>query len=60
MSKTVSVLVGTTLSLTVAYILPQYFDFIPDFDIWVILLVVGLNLLQCLPIQPTPGSISQT
>lgn len=46
MSKTVSVVTGTVLSLLVAYILPQYFAFVPDFDIYVILLVVGLNLLQ--------------
>jgi hypothetical protein len=49
MSKTISVLVGITLSLLVAYILPQYFAFVPDFDIYVIIFCVGLNLLQCLP-----------
>lgn len=60
MSTAVSVLVGTSLSLIVAYKLPQYFDFVPDFDIWVILLIVGLNLLQCLPNPHTPASTSQT
>lgn len=54
MSKAISVLVGTIASLLVAYILPQYFDTIPTFDIWVVILVVGLNLLQCLPIPHSP------
>jgi len=59
MSKVFSVLSGTAVSLAVAYILPQYFSFVPDFDIYVILLCIGLNLLQCLPIQDTPTSTSR-
>ena len=60
MSKAVSVIVGTTISLAVAYVLGQYFTHIPDFDIWTISLIIGLNLLQCLPTQATPASTSRT
>ena len=60
MSKVVSVLVGTILSLVAAYILAQYFTFVPDFDIWVVSLIILLNLLQCLPNQASPSSKSLT
>lgn len=54
MSKVVSVVSGIILSSIVAYILPLYIAWVPDFDIWVFLLLVGINLTQCLPNPNTP------
>jgi hypothetical protein len=49
MSKTLDVLTGITLSSLLIYVLSLYISWIPDFDIYMFAIVVGLNLLQCLP-----------
>jgi hypothetical protein len=46
--KTVDIVFGIILSSIFAYFLPQYINWIPDFSIWVFLLIVGLNLTSLL------------
>lgn len=49
MSKTTDILVGIVLCSVTSYTLALYFPYLPDFDIWIFLIIVVLNLLQCLP-----------
>ena len=55
MSQAANILVGITAGCITAYILPKFIDWVPSFDIWVFLLIVGLNLTQCLQSLPTPS-----
>jgi hypothetical protein len=55
LGKTVDIIFGILLSCVFAYLLPKYIDWVPDFSIWIFLLIVGINLTQCLPNQRTPS-----
>ena len=46
--KTIDILSGIILSSIFAYYLPQYIYWVPDFSIWVFLLIVGINLASFL------------
>jgi hypothetical protein len=46
--KAVDIAVGILLSSIFAYYLPQYVQWVPDFSIWVFLLIVGINIASYL------------
>ena len=55
MSKTFEVVFGIVFSSILIHVLSLYISWIPDFDIYVLAIIVGLNLLQCLPNPATPS-----
>jgi hypothetical protein len=46
--KSIDILSGIVLSTIFAYYLPQYIEWVPDFSIWVFLLIVAINLASFL------------
>jgi len=46
--KTIDIASGIVLSSIFAYYLPQYIHWVPDFSIWVFLLIVAINLASFL------------
>jgi hypothetical protein len=55
MEKVLNVLVGIALSTIAAHVLSLYIAWVPEVDIWFLLLIIGLNLTQCLPNPSSQG-----
>jgi hypothetical protein len=55
MGKVLNVLVGIALSTITAHVLSLYIAWVPEVDIWFLLLIIGLNLTQCLPSPSSQG-----
>jgi len=54
MSTTFNVISGIVLCSAVTHVLSLYIEWVPDFDIWIFLIICALNLTQCLPNPDTP------
>jgi hypothetical protein len=55
MGKALNVLVGIVLSTITAHVLSLYIAWVPEVDVWFLLLIIGLNLTQCLPNPSSQG-----